>query len=53
MGHCNNVMALGTSEGNINFVDLRNGSFSHTIKAHDRESCLNVKWSTVDRYIVF
>jgi DNA excision repair protein ERCC-8 len=45
VGNCSNLVSLGLDNGQIRFIDLNSGSFTHTIKAHPSNQCLCVEWS--------
>ena len=47
-----NLVALALKNGQIRFIDLNSGSFTHTIKAHPNSYCVCVQWSPYDSNIL-
>jgi WD40 repeat protein len=47
-----NLIALALQSGQVRFIDLNTGSFTHTLKAHPNSNCICVQWSTFDENIL-
>ena len=46
------LIALALNNGEVRFVDLNSGSFTHTLKAHPNSYCVCVQWSPYDSNIL-
>jgi DNA excision repair protein ERCC-8 len=46
------LIALALDNGQVRFVDLNSGSFTHTLKAHPNSYCVCVQWSPYDPNIL-
>ena len=46
--NANTLIALALDNGQVRFIDLNSGSFTHTLKAHHQSYCVCVQWSPYD-----
>ena len=46
------LIALALDNGQVRFIDLNCGSFTHTLKAHNHGHCVAVQWSPIDSNIL-
>ncbi len=47
---CNakSLVALALDNGQVRFIDLNSGAYTHTLKAHPQGYCVCVQWSPSD-----
>ena len=47
---CNakSLVALALDNGQVRFIDLNSGAYTHTLKAHPQGYCVCVQWSPLD-----
>jgi DNA excision repair protein ERCC-8 len=46
------LIALALDNGQVRFIDISSGSFTHTLKAHHQSNCVCVQWSPTDENIL-
>lgn len=46
------LIALALDNGQVRFIDLNSGSYTHTLKAHAHGYCVCVQWSPYDTNIL-